>query len=66
MDDLDDPVGWPVRIRPLGGQQRPVDAVPGHQLGGFGGQTLGTRNALGSAFANSLRTRSMSALSLVM
>jgi len=49
MDDLDNPVGWPVGVRLIGGQQRPVNAIPGHQFSSLRGQGLrfSGRNALG-------------------
>jgi hypothetical protein len=38
---VDHPVGGPVGLGPGRGQQRPVDPVPGHQLGCLRGQRFG-------------------------
>jgi hypothetical protein len=39
--DVDDPVSGLVGLWPCGGQQRPVDPVPGHQLSRLRGERLG-------------------------
>ena len=54
--DVDLPVGGLVGFGLLGGEQRPVDAVPGHQLGGLRGERLGfgRRGALGLGLGEQL------------
>jgi hypothetical protein len=53
---VDDPAGRPVGLRLGRGEQRPVDPVPGHQLGGLGGErlSLGGGRALGFCLGEQL------------
>jgi hypothetical protein len=61
--DVELPVSRVVGVGLLGGEQGPVDAVPGHQLGGLRGERLsfGGRDApgfgFGEQFADTLKQR---------